>query len=367
MKINFNCRFYKGVKPCDYNKKEGVICENCSYYNPYNKKILIIKLDAIGDVLRTTCILQGLKKKYPDSYIEWITCSNSIELLKNNPYIDEVLEYNLDSYLKLQNTYYDLVINPSNDNISSSLLTFVKGKTKKGFGIDKNGSIYPINDKAKKWLLMGIFDCVKKENKESYQRIVADMVGIEKENLDIILELTDQEKEFSKKLKRRWGLKDYKIIGINTGSGMRWPQKMISTEQIITLINKIQKIEKVKILLLGGPEERNKNREIIEKTQNVIDTGCDNSLREFCAIVSLCDMVICGDTLALHIASGLRKKTIALFGPTSSAEIEDYEFIIKIQSDIDCLCCYSICKKHPNCMDLVDMDKMVKIVKKESK
>ena len=362
MKINFDCRFYKGVKPCDYNKKEGVVCENCPYYKSYDNKILIIKLDAIGDVLRTTCILKGLKKKYPDSYIEWITRSNAVDLLNNNPYIDEVLEYNLDSYLKLQNTDYDLVINPSNDNISSSLLTIVKGKIKKGFGVDKKGSIYPINEEAKQWLLMGIFDCVKKENMESYQRIVADMVGIEKENLDIILELTDQEKEYSKELKRRWRLKGYKIIGINTGSGMRWPQKMISTEQTITLINKIQKVEKVKVLLLGGPEERNKNRDIIEKTQNVIDTGCDNSLREFCAIVSLCDVVICGDTLALHIASGLRKRIVALFGPTSYAEIENYEFITKIQSDINCLCCYSSCNKHPNCMDLIDMDKITEMI-----
>ena len=365
MKINFDCRFYKGYKPCDYSKKEGVICETCPYYKSYSKKILIIKLDAIGDVLRTTCILQGLKKKYSDSYIEWITRSNAIELLMNNPYIDEVLAYNFDSVLRLQNTYYDIVINPSNDYVSSALLSIVKGRIKKGFGLGRNGVIYAVNEEAKKWLLMGIFDSVKKDNKESYQKMVADIVGIERENLEIIFELDEREKKFAEVLKNKWDLNNYKIIGINTGSGSRWPQKMLSTEQIITLINQLQKSDKVKILLLGGPEEQDKNKKILEKTKGVIDTGCNNTLSEFCAIVSLCNVVICGDTLAIHIASGLKKKIIALFGPTSSAEIEDYGLVTKIQSDINCLCCYSSCEKHPNCMNLIDMDKIMKVLESQ--
>ncbi len=363
MKINYDCRYYRGYKPCDYSKNEGVICDNCSYYDKFDRKILVIKLDAIGDVLRTTCILKGLKKKYPHSYIEWLTRSNAIELLVNNPYIDNLLEYNLDSLLSIQNTDYDLVINPSNDKISSALLNAVNAREKKGFKLNENGEIFPIDENSKKWLLMGIFDDVKKKNNESYQRIISDIVGIEKDNLDIILELSNQEKKLAEDLKTKWKLKNNIIIGINTGSGLRWQQKMLSTDSIISLIKKLQKIEKTKILLLGGPEEKDKNKEILEKTKNVIDTGCENNLREFCTITSLCDIVICGDTLALHIAIALQKKVIALFGPTSSAEIEDYGLVTKIKSDIDCLCCYSSCDKHPNCMDLIDIDKIAEYVK----
>ena len=52
-------------------------------------KILIIKLDATGDVLRTTSILPPLKLKYHDAHITWCTRNNSKELFKYNPYVDE--------------------------------------------------------------------------------------------------------------------------------------------------------------------------------------------------------------------------------------------------------------------------------------
>ena len=45
-------------------------------------RILIIKLEAVGDVLRTTCILHGLKEKYPKSEITWITCKSAVPLFR---------------------------------------------------------------------------------------------------------------------------------------------------------------------------------------------------------------------------------------------------------------------------------------------
>jgi len=48
--------------------------------------ILIIKLGAIGDVLRTTAILPGLREKYPDSLVTWVTKADSFDILKNNEF-----------------------------------------------------------------------------------------------------------------------------------------------------------------------------------------------------------------------------------------------------------------------------------------
>ena len=83
--INFNCKYFEGDKPCFVNKRYGVFCSECTVYevdeeiidpfpeipqtetelNPADvKKIIIIKLDAVGDVLRTTSILPSLKEKW---------------------------------------------------------------------------------------------------------------------------------------------------------------------------------------------------------------------------------------------------------------------------------------------------------------
>jgi heptosyltransferase II len=55
------------------------------------KRILIIKLGALGDVLRTTCILPGLKQMHKTSHISWLTDPSAKCLLKSNGLIDELL------------------------------------------------------------------------------------------------------------------------------------------------------------------------------------------------------------------------------------------------------------------------------------
>ena len=61
--LKSDCIFFPGNKPCKPHKETGVTCENCNLYKPVGQKILIIKLDALGDVLRTTSILHALKEK----------------------------------------------------------------------------------------------------------------------------------------------------------------------------------------------------------------------------------------------------------------------------------------------------------------
>ena len=73
MVVHTDCRFYRGDLPCAPHKNEGVHCESCSYYEPFKEQILIIKLGAIGDVIRSTPLLQKLNEKFPSAKIHWLT------------------------------------------------------------------------------------------------------------------------------------------------------------------------------------------------------------------------------------------------------------------------------------------------------
>jgi heptosyltransferase-2 len=92
----------------------------------------------------------------------------------------------------------------------------------------------------------------------------------------------------------------------------------------------------------------------------VIDTGSNNTLREFFALVDVCDIMITGDTMALHAATALKKKVVCLFGPTSYNEIEDYGRIKKVIPDLECLVCYKQdCDFVPNCMDKITTEMII--------
>ena len=121
------------------------------------------------------------------------------------------------------------------------------------------------------------------------------------------------------------------------------------------LIRELKKRPKTRLLLLGGPREMDRNRKILRTIGGAaIDGRCDNTLGQFAGLINLCDLVVTGDTTALHLAIGLRKKVVALFGPTCAQEIELYGRGEKIVSSLCCAPCYRrVCSQSPNCMEAV--------------
>ena len=139
MQIKTDCKYYLAYKPCKFHKEDGRICENCTDYNPIGIRILIVKLDALGDVLRTTSILPAIKKKYPVSEITWVTKKNAFLLLEGNPYIDRKLaiEDNFSQYLLTES--FDIGICLDADPQSASILTLANSKEQFGFMSNKDG------------------------------------------------------------------------------------------------------------------------------------------------------------------------------------------------------------------------------------
>lgn len=326
-------------------------------------KILIIKLGAIGDVLRTTSILQGLKEKYKAD-VWWVVKENVVNILKNNEYIDKILIFGKDEVKE----DIDMVISLEDNIEGCEVVKNIKYKDLIG--------IYPENKKKKytpsEWFDMSLIsrfgkekaDKLKAKNKKTYQELISEMLGIK--HGEIILNLQKKELDFAKEFAKKHDIsKSDLVIGLNTSAGKRWQLKKLSTEKTIALANKLNKEFKAKIILFGGEEEIERNKEIIEKVDfNIIDAGCDNSLLEFAALINLCNLVVTSDSLALIIATALKRKVVCFFGPTSSTEIELYGLGKKIIPKLECVCCYKKkCDKKPNCIDLIKVEDIVNAVK----
>ncbi len=103
---HLDCRHFIGDRPCKFKR----VCEGCDLYDPMGKRILIVKLAAIGDVLRTTPLLTGLKKTYPRSHITWVVDKEAHPLLRNNALIDRLLVFDFSSTLPLEVETFDRAI-----------------------------------------------------------------------------------------------------------------------------------------------------------------------------------------------------------------------------------------------------------------
>jgi heptosyltransferase-2 len=116
--------------------------------------------------------------------------------------------------------------------------------------------------------------------------------------------------------------------------------------------------------LLGSAQDKSEIDLILkENMPNVISTGIDNTIPDFFAKINLCDVVLCGDTMVLHAAAGLKKNIVALFGPTSVNEIEIYSKGVKIQSNKNCVVCYKQeCDLIDNCMESIAAKDVIKAI-----
>jgi len=118
-------------------------------------------------------------------------------------------------------------------------------------------------------------------------------------------------------------------------------------------------------LLLGGKEDTENNNALKKKLQHkVISTPTDLGLRKGILFVDLCDMVLTGDTLGLHIAIGLKKNVVVWFTNTCAEEIDLYERGQKVLAEIDCRPCWkSFCPKEPKCNEMVKIDNICEATK----
>ncbi len=366
-----DCRHFTGEKPCAPHKAEGVVCRDCPRYDPVKERILIVKLDAAGDVLRSTSILPAFKKGNPGLSIWWVTENSSKPLLEKNPFIDVLL--GIDPALSglLSTVTFGRAYNFDMGRKAAAILSLANSPAKKGFGLSKEGSVVPLEESANQWFEMGIFDSVKRANQRTYQDHLFQLGGLSYSGEKPQLILTEKEKSWAAQFALKNKLSKFKqIVGFNIGSGGRWPMKRWRLDGFEWLAKALKKKHpKVGVLLYGGPEEKELMPALAKKLKGLcIPTGTENTLRQFASLVGLTDVLVTGDTLALHVAVALEKRLVAYFGPTSDTEIDLYGKGEKVLPISPCECYYQgQCTAKVSCMDNLKEKDMLSAVERQLK
>ncbi len=370
MILRNDCRHFPGDRPCVPHKQTGVHCDVCDLYDPVKDRILIIKLDAVGDVLRTTSILPGLKERHPSAEITWVTLSAAKEIFLANPYVHRVLLYDDPATTAaLAAEKFTLLMNLDASVKSAALASYCSAAEKLGYGLNERGKVFCFNPEAETWFEMGAFDDFKKRNTRTYQELMLGICRLHTKNYEIILNLTEQELQRAMRYRKECGiLASDTVVGINAGASPRWERKKWTPEGYREIIQRLTTSDNCIVILFGGKSERELNRILSEGfSSDVIVAQTESSLRDFFALLNVCDIVVTGDTLALHAATALRKQVVAIFGPTSAAEIETYGRVRKIVSrNMECKCYYRpVCTEEINCMNTISADEVYDAVREK--
>jgi len=346
--INSDCRYFKGDVPCLYHKKEKVECQNCSHYEAIKERILIIKLGAAGDVIRTTPLLRKLKQQYPHSFITWLTLSPE---LVPDTWVDKVCFFDLKNITYLQAAQFDLLLNLDKDAEACALTNQISARQKKGFLLDEWNRCCPADRKAEEKFYTGLFDSLNKANRKSYPQEIFELCGFAFQGEKYILNNFAHENI-------KWDLPEQRpLIGLNTGCGGRWVSRLWPEENWIELANKLRACGKG-VLILGGPEEHEKNRRIANQSGATYPGFFP--LTKFINLVDQIDLMVTAVTMALHIAIGLEKKLVLFNNIFNRNEFELYGLGKIIEPAVSCDCYFSPVCPHDS-MKFIYVDTVLEI------
>ncbi|MCA8950666.1 MAG: glycosyltransferase family 9 protein [Planctomycetes bacterium] len=355
--LRSDCRHVRWDRPCAPHKLRGRTCGGCPEYDQVRHRVLMVKLAATGDVLRTTAFLPAIHATWPGARVTWVTRPAAAGLFRGNPFVDEVLVTDdAVTAARLQTEDFDVVLCPDADPDAAALAAMARAKERRGFVRDSVGRVVPLGSGAEAWLAMGVDDVKKRQNRETYQTLVARVLGFDPGQVtEPVLEPSPAEVASAREFVHGLGARG-PLVGLNTGAGGRWEYKRWTDAHQQTFL-RLCADAGMSVLLLGGPEEVQRHRELLAASAGlpVYDGGNRNSYGRFAALIDQCRAVVTSDSLAVHVAAARKVPAVVLFGPTSLHEIELYGRGRKLAPELDCLCCYlPRCDRQPHCQALIE-------------
>lgn len=357
-----DCKHFGGYKPCF--PRHNCLDDGCADPRPRGTRILIINLDALGNVLVTTSLLPAIKRAHPVSSIFWMTLKNAAPLLQNNPFIDRVFVWEPDHLLQLEMMEFDIVMNIDKSGNAGALAMSLNGARKLGYGMDGNGVIVPLNEEAVYNYRLGLDDHLKfRVNRKPNTQLLTEAMGLMYERDEYVFRLTEEELRFTADYRREALPREAGcVVGFNTGCSLLYPNKKMTIAQHLVLIERLSERDDVTLLLLGGPEDTERNAEIKRKMgDKVISTPTTHGIRKGMCYESLCDVVITGDSFGMHAAVALKKFVIVWFGVSCEQEIDLFGRGVKlIPEGLECSPCWKKeCPFDLECLQLIDLQRIV--------
>ncbi|MCM8776153.1 MAG: glycosyltransferase [Candidatus Omnitrophica bacterium] len=283
------------------------------------KKILVIKLGAAGDVILAVPSLRMLRHRFPESSIRLVVDKKLACLVSRAPYLDEVIPVNRK---KLSNLFYllkvakklrkeccDISVDFQNTKWTHLLSYLSNVRERYGFARGELGFLLNRPDRS--------FDIHDSPIKHQFR--ILSKLGVTQLDEDLELWVEPEAEQRMRKVLgcRNGSAQDPKWVGLVIGSSPKWPTKRWPLDSFQELSRLLIQKAGCRIVLIGTQEESDDlaGFDSFPKDRMINLVG-KTSLEDLIVLVKLLDVLVTGDTAPLHIASAVKTKIVALFGPT---------------------------------------------------
>lgn len=328
------------------------------------RKILIIMMGGIGNMIFMTPALKAMRKALPSAEFVFLLGPFGAEkVLEASFLIDRKIvagpetHSGLPGFLrlirKLRQERFSLSIASTGTNpVKSGLLCLLAGiRNRVGENIGGKGFFYNIKVP---------FD---RQNHEVEGNIrLLKTLGISVDDRTLFIQRTEEARRAAREFFSQENLEGRTVIGIHPGSGIhqagfkRWPK-----ERFAALADRLSQEFGARVILFGGAEEISLAAEIRRamKSAPLIMTG-KSTLSQTASLIAKCRLFISNDSGLLHVACAVATPAIGIFGPTSPLRTGPFHSCSSvIRKELRCSPCYRgkpVSCSHRKCLEEITVE-----------
>lgn len=305
------------------------------------KKILLIRLRRIGDVIMTTPAVTALRAGYPHAFISYIVETPYRELIEGNPNLDKTIVLPITLSIKdfiryirqIRKEKYDLIIDFHGGPRAFLITLLSKAKLKIGYKIKYKSFIYDI--KIPRSLGSGNFHSV-----ESHINLVK-TAGLSLHS-PLPLFLPDAHKEEKDKVEKiitENKIEGSKIVVLHISAGNEFRDWGVNN--IAEFTSLLSKIPEIRIVLVGSSEDKKSAEQILKNsTASLVSLVGKLNLKELRHLISLSSLFVGPDSGPMHIAASTATPIVAYFGPTLPANFAPWQAkAFVVEKELECRPC----------------------------
>ncbi len=335
------------------------------------KKILVIKLGAMGDLILAVPSLRMLRERFPGASISLLVDKKIAPLVSGCPYVQEIIPVErgklsgLPSLLKLAKRLrrqgFEISVDLQNSKWTH-LLAFLAGVPER-YGFERGSFGFILNRPVPYER--------KPEPPVRNQFRILSKLGVRK--LDEHLELWPEPEAVRRAAEQLGenGQDRRPAVGLVLGSSPNWPTKRWPAASFHELARRLADKAGCRVLLFGAREDAHLLSGFAAATENphIVNLIGKTGLAELSALIKGLDVMVTGDTGPLHIAGAHGTRIVALFGPTDPRRhMPPGGTPIVISRALSCQPCYSGACKNKEvmaCLNQISVDEVYQSVLKQ--
>ncbi len=325
-----------------------------------SKRILIVNVNWVGDVLFSTPFIRTVREANPDAYIACLLHPRCREMLESNPRINEIIVYDEGSahrsllgklrlITELKRKKFDTAY-LLHRSFTKALITFFAGiKERVGYPTKNRGGI----------LTKVIEEPSEDMHKVEYFLNIARGCGMDPKGVSYEFFVREEDRKYVRAMLQKEGVSANDTVVVLCPAG-HWPPKRWPADIFARLGDELAEKCGAKIVIAAAGKDIKLAEDIkgVMATVPVIAAG-KTSLRQLGALLERANLVVANDTGPMHLAVAVGTKTIALFGPTSVRLTGPYgegDYKV-ITGDVPCeIPCYDLTCTDYSCMSAIRVE-----------